>query len=393
MMLQNNIPDIFTMQNGKRVETKEDWELRRIEIKELYENYMYGPLPNTSEEQISYTVEPLIEKKVQVVYSEDRKEEISVQSGKMEVQIKNGDRTGSFQVFVTLPNVPAPKEGYPLYSEMAFLWGDAKFQPTNNCYYAAKRGYASVVWLPVEIAAWGWGASKILDVMEQGLAKELKIDWIHNILGGVSRYGKATAVAAAYDTRIKMIVPSCSGAGGLAMYRYRSEGRTYDFSSLGFKGEDGTALHTTEKNEFLECLQSQDEGHWFNDAFKEFKSVEELPVDQHFLAALSAAPDRYLFIIHSVIGEDWTNPAAMTLTYIASKKLFDFLELGEHIKLCVHLKGHAILLSDMEVLLDYCDFVWFHKKTEETEQVLNQLGSSVFLEKQNLDTEIFTQYL
>ena len=51
-MLQKNIPDIFTMQNGKRVKTKEDWEIRRNEIKELYENYMYGPLPNTSEEQM-----------------------------------------------------------------------------------------------------------------------------------------------------------------------------------------------------------------------------------------------------------------------------------------------------------------------------------------------------
>ena len=37
------------MENGKKVESVEDWNLRHEEIQDLYEFYMYGKLPKAEE--------------------------------------------------------------------------------------------------------------------------------------------------------------------------------------------------------------------------------------------------------------------------------------------------------------------------------------------------------
>ena len=50
------IPDVFTFMDGRKVASKEDWSDRLAEIKDLYEYYMYGPLPDTSAEKVSYTI-------------------------------------------------------------------------------------------------------------------------------------------------------------------------------------------------------------------------------------------------------------------------------------------------------------------------------------------------
>ena len=81
--------------------------------------------------------------------------------------------------------------------------------------------------------AWAWGASKVIDALENGVGAQLNINPEHSIAAGVSRWGKAAAVAGAFDQRIKVTVPACSGAGGMAAFRYVSEGKTYDYSAIG----------------------------------------------------------------------------------------------------------------------------------------------------------------
>jgi hypothetical protein len=67
------------------------------------------------------------------------------------------------------------------------------------------------------LAAWDWGASKILDALSQGLGAKLGINPKQSILGGVSRYGKAVAVAGAFDQRFSVLVSACLGAGGISL--------------------------------------------------------------------------------------------------------------------------------------------------------------------------------
>lgn len=213
------------------------------------------------------------------------------------------------------------------------------------------------------------------------------------MLSGVSRFGKATLLAGAYDKRIKVVVPACSGAGGAALYRYKSEGKIYDFATLGHKNEEGTSTHLTTQNEALGNLQSTNLRHWFNDNFLEFDSVEQFPFDQHHLAALSADKDRYLFLISGMLGEDWVNPAASGVTYAAARKVYEFLGLAENICLCEHLQGHAVLLSDMVKLLDFCEVMLYGAKKESVETNLAELYRSVFWEEKNLDKEVYYPYL
>ncbi|MDR0962983.1 MAG: hypothetical protein LBM60_00005, partial [Clostridium sp.] len=441
-----NIPKLLVHQD-QRLVTPLNWQERAKWIKAWYEEWMYGAIPDAAGEEINAEVGifECLERKVEPSGKDPFV--VRVKQGKVIVHIKRGELQSSFETTVVLPVVspsvassilpnaplevspnltqdispsaeldePSCPEGFPVFLEMGFSWS-GPVTPSPNAYYAASRGYASVTWSPVQVAAdnssrtgafydlypygereeeqtgalaaWAWGASKIIDALSQGLGSKLGINPEQSILGGVSRYGKAVAVAGAFDKRIKVLVPACSGAGGIAMYRYTSAGKTYDFSEL-----NGPTAHTTTANEPLGSLQSQDEGHWFNDKFKQFHDVNEFEVDQHFLVALCADPDRILFIITGILGEDWTNPAAMSLTYAATREAYKMLSLEDHLFLRVHLQGHAILLPDMEMLLDVCD-VHFHKVSSYQGQTdLSAIRTSVFIDDKNYDAEVFDTYV
>ena len=415
------IPEILDFLDGTKVDTAEKWQERAEEIKALYEYYMYGPLPDMSEEKVSFKLGEWQERKETVTMPDESKIEVDVNVAPLRIEVENHGRKSGFDTIVCLP-VSEPKEqGYPVYLEMSFVWPGKTMDLSPNDYYAASRGYASICYNPCDVAAdnssrtgafyeiypygtdwkeqtgalaaWGWGASKILDVLEQGLAEELYIHTKNNLLSGVSRFGKATLLAGAYDKRLKVVVPACSGAGGAAMYRYKSEGKTYDFATLGHVNEEGTSTHFTTQNEALGNLQSTNLRHWFNDNFLEFDFVEQFPFDQHHLAALLADPKRYLFLISGMLGEDWVNPAASAVTYAATRKIYEFLGLSDHVCLCEHLQGHAVLLTDMVKLLDYCDVMLYGQSEEDMETDFATIYKSVFWEKQNLDKEVYQQFL
>ena len=136
--------------------------------------------------------------------------------------------------------------------------------------------------------AWAWGASKVLDAVYAGLDKAYKLDPQASMVTGVSRWGKATAVCAAFDHRFRMSIPTCSGAGGLALYSVISEGKTYDLSKVG-----GPSEYTYGQNEPLSCLQSDAERGWFNDSFRQYKTPAEIPIDQENLVKLAMDKERY----------------------------------------------------------------------------------------------------
>lgn len=363
-------PDALTFLDGSKVESAEDWAARADEILGMYQYYMYGVARDGADETLTYT------------YTDN--------SAKL--TITNGENTGSFDIMVSLPDpkkVEMPEGGWPVI--MALGW----FFQTE---YANDRGYAVITFDYTKVAsddsshtgafydvypygktweeqtgalaAWGWGFSKIIDALEQGLGEAYQINPENTIVTGVSRLGKATAVAGAFDTRIKISAPSCSGAGGMAMYRYVSEGDTYDLSAVGAPAE-----YTYGQNEPLSSLQSGSERHWFNDNFRKFTNVNMLPVDQHMLASLYAGQDRYLFIISSYIYEDWTNPPAMWETYKEAKKIFSFVGEEDHIAFQIHREGHAVIDEDVVLLLDFADH---HLYGKEVKSDLSKLNTCLF---------------
>ncbi|MBP5248744.1 MAG: hypothetical protein J6Z46_01935 [Lachnospiraceae bacterium] len=204
------------------------------------------------------------------------------------------------------------------------------------------------------LMAWAWGASKVLDAVIGGLGKELGLDPSASLVTGVSRWGKATAVCGAFDERFRMPVPACSGAGGLALYSFVSEGKTYDFSSIG-----GPADYTYTKNEPLDCLQSEAERGWFNDRFLEYRTPRDIPKDQENLPILAMSPERYYFIIAACMGEDWVNAPAMWECFKRADEVYRKAGLSDHLAVHFHKEGHAVIEEDMELIIGYFDHMYY----------------------------------
>jgi endo-1,4-beta-xylanase len=372
------LTDPYTFFDGTKVTSTADWAKRAEEIANLYEYYMYGVVPDASDEKVSYEV---------------------LGANKLKITVVRGANQVDYTVDYSLPDsnkVPMPEGGYPVL--FAFGW-------LMQTQYANDHGYATIVLNTEAIAAdntshtgvfydlypygdiwteqtgtllaWGWGISKIIDALEQGADKELNINAENTILTGVSRWGKAAAVTGAFDKRIKVTAPSCSGSGGMASFRYKSEGKTYDYSGI-----DVAAPYTMTTNEPISSLQSSSERQWFNDKFLEFDTANALPFDQHLLAALCAEEDRYLFITGSYLYEDWTNPPGMWATYLAAKDIFEYLDVSDHIAIHIHKEGHMVTDEDMVYLLDFCDHHFYSKKIMSN---LEDLTTSLFAEEANYD--------
>lgn len=381
-----SIPDPFVFytdkfSDKKTVETPEDWYDRASELSCMYEYYMYGKWRDGSDDEVTY--------------------KISGSSMTIYVKRKSTGKTASFPANINLPAKVRHEGGAPVIVGMHNNIAEST---------ATAQGYAvitiggTIFSNPVAsdntahtgafyelypygnsweeqtgvLMAWSWGCSKILDALCNGAAKELNINPDNSIVTGVSRWGKATAVCGAFDTRFKMVAPSCSGAGGLALYRYMSEGKTYNFTSRG-----GSASYTYTQNEPLGSLQSTDERGWFNNRFLEFRSGDQFPMDQHLLGSLAADPNRYLFLIASCQGEDWVNAPSMWCSWLGMKHVWDFLGIGDHLAINIHLSGHAVIEEDVQKM---CAFFDQHVYGMDTPVDLNALQTSVFDLPQNKDS-------
>lgn len=344
-------------------------------ILKFYQESIYGRW--RSGEEVSYHIEeigagsPLT---VNIPWVKVPQEYTKPARKALNITVKREGKSVTFSVAVYLPEnqtngSAAPQDGTPFI---------VSFHPIEPLALAQKKGFAMIVFTDycLNIAgdnnerkglfyelypygkepetqtgvlmAWAWGASKVLDALYKGAAKELGLTPDSSIITGVSRWGKAAAVCGAFEPRFKMTAPSCSGAGGLALFDYKSEGNTYDFSSKG-----GPTSYTYGKNEPIGALQSKDEQGWFNDKFLEYKNESDIPLNQQNLINLCADKKRFYFMIASCIGEDWVNGPAMWEAIKRAASCYKDLGLSKNLAANIHLQGHAVLAEDMEKLTDY----------------------------------------
>ncbi len=378
-------PDLMTLDDGTAVTSPGTWEKRREELLEKYRHYVYGRLPEDGP-RVSCGLGDTGPGK----------------TGKMTVTAAREGRAASFGVFVTLPRGEAPEKGFPCYIEYAFARGDAAPGPSPNCIAAAKRGYAGITYYPTEVAGdnglhtgmfytlypfeplnaeypgvlavWAWGVGRIIDALEGGAGEALSIDPAACIVAGVSRYGKSALVAGAFDERIRVTVPACSGAGGAALFRGSNHGKTYDLSSLG--GEESWTNASV--NEPLADLQGG-EGYWFCRNFLSVPSEACFPVEQYMLCALCAGADRHLIVVTGIVSEGWNYTEGQCLAWAASRKVFALLANAGGTAMIVHPDGHAILPSDLEKILDHCDVYLYGKDVSETASGLAEMHGEFFL--------------
>lgn len=376
-------PDIFTYIDNTPV-TAENWNGRAEEIRQMYQYYMYGMWRDGEGESLSYSID---ENNLKIDISTDGS-----------IQGQKADANASFTVDVNIPNGSAPDGGWPVIISM----GNLTEQQT-----ALDNGYAVINYNTAQVSsdssarsgafytlypynakewreqsgvlmAWAWGASKVLDALYAGAGSEYSINPDFAIIGGVSRWGKATAVTGAFDRRFKIALPTCSGCGGMGVFRYNPDAlvtQTYDVSSLGFMS---TATYKQGDIETLGSIQSSGENYWFNERFKQFKNIYQLPFDQYYLSSLYAEEGRTLMLIGGFNYDIWQNTPSLWYNFQKAKQVFDMLGLSDNIIINLHdaSMGHNILNDDVVKLFKYCSEMYFGTDVEDFE--ISDLQTTLF---------------
>jgi hypothetical protein len=322
------LPDPLTFEDGSKVSGASDWPARRAEILELFENHVYGKMPEKPD-NLSFEV---------------RKEVPRALNGlaalkEMRIHVKNPNKAHHFDLLLFVPNkiqkpVPVflglnfngnhtvhPSEHISVTSK--WVRNKDYLQVTNHQANEASRGhsrdsylvervldrgyaFATIYYGDIDpdfddgyqngvhplfdkkyldttkgnncssIGAWAWGLSRAADYFETDPA----IDQEKIAVYGHSRLGKTALWAGACDERFSVVISNCSGCGGAALSR-RKYGETLHFINNAMP-------------------------HWFCENFDKYNNNEDaLPVDQHMLIALMAPRP---VIVASADKDRWADP-------------------------------------------------------------------------------------
>ena len=207
---------------------------------------------------------------------------------------------------------------------------------------AAERGPADTA----TIMAWAWGFSRMVD----HLLTVPEIAGARIAAVGHSRNGKTALLAAAFDERIALAIPSQAGCGGTAPNRISSP-------NPGARPAAETV-----------AIINKNFPHWFSGNFKAFSgAVEKLPFDQHCLIALCAPRP---VLLSNAEQDAWANPdgqfdmlrAAAPVYALLGEKIalpaqrpaLDSL-LNERLGYFIRPGKHSMTTPDWNVWLDYAD--------------------------------------
>ncbi len=338
------LPDLLLFENGKKVESHSDWQLRRAEILQLFSSQVYGKTPDQS-----------LKLRTQILSTD--KLALNGKATRKEVRVfftkKNARPYMDILLFVpNNSNRPAPAFlGLNFYGNQTIYpdpditlsdqWMRANddFGIVNHQATEASRGVRVSRW-PVEtiidrgyalatvycgdidpdkndfqdgvhpifyksgqqepsdeewgtIGAWAWGLSRALDHLQT----EETIDGDQIAVIGHSRLGKAALWAGARDERFAMVISNNSGCGGAALSR-RAYGETVGRINHSFP-------------------------HWFGNNFEQYNSNESsLPVDQHMLLSLVAPRPLY---VASAKEDQWADPKGEFLSAIHATPVYQLL--------------------------------------------------------------------
>lgn len=143
---------------------------------------------------------------------------------------------------------------------------------------------------PGKIAMWAWAAHRVMDYAQTLSCLDLDT----SVVCGHSRLGKTALLAAATDERFKFAYSNDSGCSGAAISRQKSGERLSDILKVF--------------------------PYWFCENYKKYINNEEnMPFDQHYLAALIAPRKLY---IASAAKDSWADPVSEMLTCVAVSEVY-----------------------------------------------------------------------
>jgi hypothetical protein len=319
------LPDPLTLSNKRKVTTPAMWwKQRRPEIVEDFDREIYGRVPRKTPKVVWEVIKT----------SNEMNGDVAVTTKQLVGHVDNSSYpqiTVDIQLSVTTPaNAAGP---VPLIMEFGFAGfrgvprPQAPTGPTWQQQVLAK-GWGYAVLFPTSVQAdngqgltqgiigllnkgqprkpddwgalraWAWGASRALDYLET----DKSVDAKRVGLEGHSRYGKATAVAMAYDPRFAIAFISSSGEGGVK-------------------------LHRRNWGELVENLAATNEYHWMAGNFLKYAGAlnwNDLPVDAHELIAL-CAPRPVFVSAGATNGDGWVDAKGMFLAAAGAGPVYKLL--------------------------------------------------------------------
>ncbi|GAB4085133.1 hypothetical protein GCM10028784_17630 [Myceligenerans cantabricum] len=299
----SRLPDPFLSMDGSRITEKSDWRCRRAEIKKLAEDTMYGAKPGAPQSVTG-----------------------TVSSSNITVNVSDRGRSTSFSASVRTPGGSGPFPAVFVYGgfggDTATILGEGvaviSYDPltvgAEGTSYGSMRGAFYDLYGANSstglLAAWGWGVSRIIDVIEADGGALLDPDAFG--VTGCSRYGKGAFVAGAFDQRIDLTMPVESGAGGAPIMR-------------GLAQEAGAQSPSS----------AYGEQPWLGQAFGGYaNNPSGLPVDTHEVIGM-IAPRGLLLMENPHI--DWLGAGSGATSALAGREIYTAL--GE--------RGNVSYVSDV----------------------------------------------
>jgi hypothetical protein len=336
------LPDPFLMNNGSRVKNANDWKTRREELKEKFQLLEYGHFATASPVTVvNFPTDSIIKSERGTV----KKRIIHLKTG------NDGSKAFTINLFV-----PENGEGpFPVIVVGDLCWGSLqrRLKPAGLA-SLVNRGYIiaefdRTLFSPDKnlrdsqsdenfdtgaIVEWAWGFHRAIDyIMTLNLTDKSKI-----VVTGWSRGGKAALLAGAFDERIALVAPNCSGTSGSGPLRFVDTG--------GEKPENIV-------NSFP---------YWFCSNFKNYmgENRNKLPFDQHSLISL-VAPRAYLCT--NGLNDKWANPVGTAQAHLAAKEVFTALAAQDKIGIFYVNSGHDHNIDKWIALIDFADKVFYGKPT------------------------------
>jgi len=294
-----NLPDPFMMLSGSRMTTKEQWKQRRQELLKLLEKTTYGTKP-PKPASVTGTVS---------------RSSISVKVG-----------SANFSVSVTMPSsgsAPYPlvirydNSGVPASDFTSNGIAVANYTTSNvgggtrasksGAFYTVNTNNKSTG----HLAAWAWGVSRIIDVIEADPDKLFDPTKIG--VTGCSRDGKGAFVGGVLDQRVALTMPMESGTGGMASMRVAYNNRDQGGGTNGSQSPSS----------------AYGEQPWLGDDFSTFQnSPNNLPIDMHEAVAL-VAPRGFLAVYKTASSAgQWLNVPGSHVSAVSGAEVYKALGVG-----------------------------------------------------------------